>query len=60
MKFQILVFCIFRCYLILEIETFSVKLDAYRRLSLLCVIMLTFGVPLASFDFYRINENIKI
>ena len=45
--------------MILEIETFSVQFDAYRRLSSLCLIMLTFSVPLASFDFHRINKNIK-
>ena len=32
-KFQILKFCIFLYYMILEIETLVFKFDAYRRLS---------------------------
>ena len=45
--------------MILETEILVFKFDAYRLLSLLCITMLTFGVPLASFDFHGINKNIK-
>ena len=46
--------------MILEIETFSVQI---RRVSAASVTVLNnayvFGVPLASFDFHRINKKIK-
>ena len=43
--------------MILEIETFSVQIGC---VSAAFVTVLTFGVPLASFDFHRIDKNIKI
>ena len=50
-------FCFFRCYVISEIETFSLQI---RRVSAAFDTVLTFGVPLASFDFHRINKYMKI
>ena len=44
----------------MKLKLLVFNFDAYRRLSLLCLLKLTFGVPLASFDCHRIDKSIEI
>ena len=58
-KFEYFVF--FGVISYLKLKLLVLKFDAYRRLSLrCCLIMLTFGIPLAPFNFHRLNKNIQI